>query len=575
MGFFLGGNMSYKIYPLVHEINYTGDSISMPESISVEAKPELSSANLHRLEEGLSLHNIQIMEDAETVICIELEEKFNAIDEYELAIEAGKWSIKAKDERAIFYALTTLYHVLEQSKNEILTLNIHDFATYPFRGMIEGYYGIPFGNAKRKEILDFTSYFKGNVFAFAPKDDPYHRDKWWEPYPEAELEEIAELAKFAEQKAITYYWTISPFVVNDNQIKADNKEEGLEKLINKFETLYEVGVRGFGVLGDDVGGLDFDTVVYLMNNLNKWRKEKGDVAPLFFCPEAYCLDEWAFKDGSELNYYHEHFDKDIEIFYTGLIVCGTVSQEAMDGYMTKAVDVEGRRRAPLFWMNWPVNDIDHKTLRRLFMGPGEIFQTGKTQITGVLTNPMEQAEASKVSLFATLDYNWNAEAFDAETSWEESFKYIDAGAPAALHEICKHLSSQEEPAATHDAKESEAIKALHKQLEAGEDKNSVLPLIIKEYNKVLDSIEEYRNNKSNANLYEEMEQWLNALEDKAKTGIFYAEAILNNNSEKKAEAEKLHEQAFLHKISSNSKDQLYANPGADTINKNLELLKKL
>ena len=114
----------------------------MPESISVEAKPELSSANLHRLEEGLSLHNIQIMGDAETVICIELEEKFNAIDEYELAIEAGKWSIKAKDERTIFYALTTLYHILEQSKNKILTLNIHDFATYPFRGMIEGYYGL-------------------------------------------------------------------------------------------------------------------------------------------------------------------------------------------------------------------------------------------------------------------------------------------------------------------------------------------------------------------------------------------------------------------------------------------------
>ena len=83
------------------------------------------------------------------------------------------------------------------------------------------------------------------------------------------------------------------------------------------------------------------------------------------------------------------------------------------------------------WLNWPVNDVNHK---RLVMGPAEtgILSPGLTDFRGIVTNPLEQAEASKTSLFAIADFAWNTEDFSCFTSWENGFQYIDPGAPEAL-----------------------------------------------------------------------------------------------------------------------------------------------
>ena len=60
---------------------------------------------------------------------------------------------------------------------------------------------------------------------------------------------------------------------------------------------------------------------------------------------------------------------------------------------------------------------------------------------GIVTNPLEQAEASKTALFAIADFAWNTADFDAEKSWADGFKYIDSGAPQSLHELCKHMTN--------------------------------------------------------------------------------------------------------------------------------------
>src|SRR5699024_9030747 len=51
------------------------------------------------------------------------------------------------------------------------------------------------------------------------------------------------------------------------------------------------------------------------------------------------------------------------------------------------------RRDPLFWLNWPVNDVD---MTRVFLGKGDMLHTGVENLAGVVTNPMQEAEASKV-----------------------------------------------------------------------------------------------------------------------------------------------------------------------------------
>ena len=436
------------------------------------------------------------------------------------------------------------------------------------------------GNIKRRDLIDFSSYFKINTYGFASKDDPYHREKWFEMYPDEDLDEIDMLAKFAENRAIDYYWTIAPFLQNEHRITEENKAEGLNKILEKFEQLYSKGIRCFGVLGDDVGGLEPETVIFLLNSLNQWRREKGDVKELIFCPHAYCMEEWAFRDGGELNLYDEYFDEDIHIIYTGINICSPINKENIEAYKTTNIIDNERRRDPLFWMNWPVNDIDHQRDRRLFMGAGEVFAKGKDEITGVLTNPMEQAEASKVAVFASADYAWNPEFLDAFKSWEDSFQYIDANAAKALYEIAKHLSSQEKPAAYPDALESELIREKTENFRLvlenhSFDKSKEISELKAAFQDVLYAIFEYREKYSNVDLYLELEQFVNSLEEKAQAGIKYLEAFEENSEIKKAEADALLEKSKNHKIDSLTKNTLYANPGVKVIKDSLEFLRKL
>src|SRR5699024_10303952 len=92
---------------------------------------------------------------------------------------------------------------------------------------------------------------------------------------------------------------------------------------------------------------------------------------------------------------------------------------------------------PVFWLNWPVNDIN---MNRLLMGKGEMLHPDVEGLDGVVSNPMQDAEASKVALFATADYAWNVDDFDDSRSCNDSFKYIDQYAPQLLHTLAKHMS---------------------------------------------------------------------------------------------------------------------------------------
>lgn len=55
-------------------------------------------------------------------------------------------------------------------------------AAIPMRGIVEGFYGTPWSHADRLEMLHFSKEKKFNAYIYAPKDDPYHRAKWREPY---------------------------------------------------------------------------------------------------------------------------------------------------------------------------------------------------------------------------------------------------------------------------------------------------------------------------------------------------------------------------------------------------------
>ena len=72
------------------------------------------------------------------------------------------------------------------------------------------------------------------------------------------------------------------------------------------------------------------------------------------------------------------------------------------------------------------------------------------KIQGIVLNPMQQSEPSKVAIFGNACYSWNIwqNEEEAQKCWNASFKYVDHNsaietqASAALRELSKHMINQ-------------------------------------------------------------------------------------------------------------------------------------
>ena len=69
---------------------------------------------------------------------------------------------------------------------------------FELSGVIEGFYGPPWSHSDRLDMLRFMGRAGLNVYIYAPKDDPYHRTRWREPYPEDAERELRELVQTAD-----------------------------------------------------------------------------------------------------------------------------------------------------------------------------------------------------------------------------------------------------------------------------------------------------------------------------------------------------------------------------------------
>ena len=87
---------------------------------------------------------------------------------------------------------------------------IADFPSYAVRGIVEGFYGVSWSHQDRVDILRFEGQHGTNVYYYAPKDDPYHRKLWRDPYPAGELKRLAELVEAAHANFVDFCFAISP-----------------------------------------------------------------------------------------------------------------------------------------------------------------------------------------------------------------------------------------------------------------------------------------------------------------------------------------------------------------------------
>ena len=373
---------------------------------------------------------------------------------YYLKIDKEGIVVAGADRRGVFYGVQTLVQLIALPKLPLV--EVTDYPDVPYRGVVEGFYGVPWSREARLSQLDFYGCNKMNIYIYGPKDDPYHSSpNWRKPYPAQEAEQLKELVECARRNEVLFYWAIHP----GKDIRWNTEDRDL--LMEKFESMYRLGIRAFAVFFDDISGegTSAEKQVELLNDIyHNFVKVKGDVAPLLMCPTEYNR-LWTKLEGGYLATLGGKLHPDIGILWTGDKVVACIDKPTM-----QFVNPLLKRKAFIWW-NFPVSDYVRD---RLLLGA--VYGNGTDiddDISAFISNPMEHAEASKIALFSIADYAWNMDAYKSDASWRRAVRYLMPGHAAALQVFASHNSDLGGNEHDFRREESEQIRpALERLLDA-------------------------------------------------------------------------------------------------------------
>lgn len=346
---------------------------------------------------------------------------------YYLLVTADHIVLAGNDERGTYYAVQTLAQWIKEGS--LTAVEIRDYPTVPFRGVVEGFYGTPWSHEARLRLLRFYGENKMNTYIYGPKDDPYHSSpNWRQPYPEDQAARIRELTETAKKNAVDFVWAIHP----GQDIQWNETDRRL--LLDKFEKMYQLGVRSFAVFFDDISGEGSDPVrqAELLNHIDDhFVKAKKDVLPLIMCPTEY-NKSWSDPTKGYLSTLGTKLNPSVRIMWTGDRVISNITEAGLSWVNEKI------GRPAYIWWNFPVSDYvrDH-----LLMGPVEGNDTHiGPQMAGFVANPMEWAEASKIALFSVAGYAWNPERYNSQEAWEKAMYALLPEDAEALRLFAAHNS---------------------------------------------------------------------------------------------------------------------------------------
>ncbi len=381
----------------------------------------------------------------------------NVKEGYAISISAGKLNVYANDDTGVFYAKQTICQLLrgvdeaqDAHKDPFLNASLEevakkgklpagttiiDWPDLPYRGVVEGYYGIPWSTEARLAQLDFYGRNKLNTYIYAPKDDPYHHGGGcYQLYPADKAAELKKVVAHARKNHVRFFWAIHPA----NTVNWNNQggKPQMDQLCAKLQQLYDLGVRDFGVFVDDSNGeigkasRQVQLCNYIHQNFIREHPEANQ--ELIMCPTGY---NRGWTNEGFLTEIGNGLPKDIFMMWTGNSVVHDIK---LDGQRW----VNQFLKSPTFiWWNWPCNDF-----RRDRLSMGRTYGLGteaemKKQMSGFVANPMEHAEANKVGLFGVADYTWNITQFNSHEAWKAGIARLYPEYREEMQIFCDHNSN--------------------------------------------------------------------------------------------------------------------------------------
>ena len=335
-------------------------------------------------------------------------------------------------------------------------------------GLIEGFYGPPWSHEERLDLMEFCGRHGLRLWVHAPKDDPYHRKLWREPYPEGELNRLAELVGASDRHGLDFAYAIAPGLSVCYSSEAD-----FDALLAKCRQLSAIGVRSFQLLWDDIehtlncpedderyGAFERPSAAAQADLTNRFGNEVPQPGPLVVCPMGYAgTDETPYRRifGSGLH-------PEIVVYWTGPeVVSPAITREHLDAAVAAFAD-----HTLLLWDNYPVNDFAPE---RLFLGPlrGRDPRLAGGRLAGIVANGMLQAVPSKLALATVADFAHDLDAYDPVTSYERALTLYAAEVVDALRALAPAPARVDSP--------PEDVPALIDSLAGGVDAATGLALL--------------------------------------------------------------------------------------------------
>ena len=342
---------------------------------------------------------------------------------------------------AVFCGLASLEQILDNGTSDLQCVTIYDYADVRERGIIEGYYGVPYSAEVTKDLFRFMARYKMNTYMYGAKSDSYHSRYWAEPYP-VEITEhqkkigyltqdmMKDIAETATANKVNFIWAIHP---GKAFADPDNKEV-IDKIMEKFLCMYNLGVREFGLFVDDVGvpsednimALCAENLTKLQNRIDeKWNRPgaapEDMVNPLHYVPQLYAYS-WVPEERAQKFFESlSSTPKKVNIYITGCNVWSVPNNqdlETVEKWLGRKVS---------WWWNYPCNDQD---MTKIFTADTYTNFRDETHILNlsrleenlkgantVIINPMQQGELSKIPLFGVACYTWNNSDFNNDKNW--------------------------------------------------------------------------------------------------------------------------------------------------------------
>ena len=446
---------SMRVYPTPQQVSLTGGDFASPAEIALSPAQGFDAD----AQAALAKH-FKLSEKAPFTLTWKVAKELPK-EGYTLTLRETGADLAAADASGFFYGAQTLRQLL--AADRYTGVSIKDWPDVPFRGTVEGFYGLPWSFEARKRQFEFYGETKMNTYVYGPKDDPFHgfSNRWRDPYPEAEAKQIAELVRVAHANKVNFVWAVHPG--RDIHWKDDSD---MKACVAKFEMMYALGVRSFAVFFDDIGGegARAEKQVELLNYVNRnFVRVKGDVTPLLLCPTQY---NKAWSGGPYLETLGKGLDKDIMVMWTGDSVCTNITKGTTEWFAAKV----GRK--PYIWWNWPVSDYckSHLLLGKCYGND----PTNGPRYAGFVSNPMDKPEASKIGLFGVAAYAWNPDDYDPDAAWRDGIRRNFPHIAGAVQVFADHNSDQGPNGHGYRREESVAIAPVAERVSKALDNNQLM-----------------------------------------------------------------------------------------------------